>query len=312
MWVRYGTFDLWAGKINAKDVTNAKYGSAVGSEKGTVFNMYGGKITGGKVTTNGATLYLRGTLNMLGGVIENGNSTTGSTGYAGNVYIGSTGVMNMYGGTITGGKASRHGGNISTETNSAGTGGAVLNMYGGTIEKGNAGVNGGNILVAKAVKFTMYGGTVSDGTAQGCGGNIATNPGGIIEIKGGTVKNGKAVQNSDYGRRSQNIFCNAGTIKMSGGTVEGYTELMGAFSAEFSGKANISGKQYNLFVPNGGKITLGTLEKGAALGINSGASVDTIIISDSCQKDAADFVTSDKSGYKIAVENGKLVLKKSS
>ena len=72
-----------------------------------------------------------------------------------------TGTLNMYGGTVTGGVASKSdGGNIYVDGN------GVFNMYGGTISNGTAAEKGGNLYIHATGKFNMYGGKITGGTAK--------------------------------------------------------------------------------------------------------------------------------------------------
>lgn len=91
----------------------------------TVFNMYGGKIVGGKIT-----------------------STSTKNAYGGNIYV-YAGTFNMYGGTISGGIAEgiegkpSYGGNLCARDHSS----VHVNLYGGLITGGSAD-NGADIYDA--------------------------------------------------------------------------------------------------------------------------------------------------------------------
>ena len=128
--------------------------SSAANKPAGIFNMYGGKITGGNVTKYGGNVALwnGSTFNYYDGIIEGGSSGT----HSGNIHIGSKCVMNMYGGTITGGSSTTSGGNIYNT--------GTLNIYGGLIENGNAG-NGKGSNIYSSGTLNMYGGTVTGGTA---------------------------------------------------------------------------------------------------------------------------------------------------
>ena len=128
IWVRYGTFNLYAGTINATEVVDAgANGAAIQVNPDTTFNMYGGTILGGTakpaVLTNeetgekytsggmGGSIYCQGTFNMYDGEILDGRVESAKdhkgemVGIAGgNITLISKGVMNMYGGKVSGGK----------------------------------------------------------------------------------------------------------------------------------------------------------------------------------------------------------------
>lgn len=105
-------------------------------------------------------------VNIYGGTIE--YAATKASSNVGVLRIGAGSgtvpcVVNLYNGTITGGKGAS-GGNVNLTSS-----GSVLNMYGGAITGGTASGSernnnsGGNIFMTKG-KFHMYGGAVSGGT----------------------------------------------------------------------------------------------------------------------------------------------------
>ena len=157
------------------DGTNTGKGGNIYCSTGTV-NIYGGTVTGGSATLGrGGNIYGSGanaTINIHGGTVSDG-TVTGDTknGYGGNIYH--TCVMNMTGGTVTGGVADGgRGGNIYTTER-------PLNISGGTITGGSApklyddtgaavyrtGVGAG-VLVQNAT-INISGETVIEGNNQG-------------------------------------------------------------------------------------------------------------------------------------------------
>ncbi len=115
---RGGTVNIYGGTYtNLKEVTTGgavlvvsrDNWSATGSSSATTpnfatANIYGGKLSGGKTSGNGGNIsifHTECTLNIYGGIIENGVAT----GNGGN--LKSAGVMNLLGGTITGGSAAK-------------------------------------------------------------------------------------------------------------------------------------------------------------------------------------------------------------
>ncbi len=90
--------------VVSRDTYSATGATTSNTENFATANIYGGKLSGGKTTGSGGTVTLfhaECTLNMYGGVIENGVAT----GNGGN--LKSAGVMNLLGGTITGGTAAK-------------------------------------------------------------------------------------------------------------------------------------------------------------------------------------------------------------
>lgn len=171
-----------------KGATNCETGAgAIYASTGSVVNLYSGTITGGTTESYSA---------------EGGTSTSHS---GGNLQL-SASTFNMYGGTVSDGKATM-GGNISL------FGGAVINLYGGTITGGEssyvntAALNqalrgGGNLYIAGDSVLNMYGGTISDGSARRVGGNISIWVG-TVNMYGGTVSGGTSLTTEGYTTHSR-------------------------------------------------------------------------------------------------------------
>ena len=90
--------------VVSRDVYSATGSTADNSENKSVFNFYGGKLTGGQTTGNGGNLtvfHAECTFNMYGGIIENGQAD----GTGGNVRA--YGTINLLGGTIIGGTGAK-------------------------------------------------------------------------------------------------------------------------------------------------------------------------------------------------------------
>ena len=151
-------------------------------------DLYNGTIIGTSATAAKAAAgniyaYGNSVVNIYGGTITGGKAagttTALTTARGGNVRLNGTSTLNIFGGTIEGGTATE-GGNISID---AGT----CNIYGGVITGGNATNIGGNIYSAGTLN--IYGGEISDGVAKLNGGNIRT-AGGTATISGGVIKDG--------------------------------------------------------------------------------------------------------------------------
>ena len=277
VWVRYGTFNLYAGTIDASKVVDAgANGAAIQVNPDTTFNMYGGKIIGGtskpavlkneetgeKYTSGGmgGAIYCQGTINMYKGEITGGKVVSAKdhkgqmAGIAGgNIALISKGTMNMYGGKITGGTVATpdgHGGNISVRSE-----GAVLNIKGGEIVNGVSMLQGAN--VASWGTITMTGGT----------------------IKGGKNMTGTALKGAKYNEEStsHNIFLVSSKLDMKGGTIGGYVDAVNGLQNKkgeyleckliFSGSAKIKGGKTNLTARTN-MIQLGKLSSGAYISVN--------------------------------------------
>ncbi|MBR5570716.1 MAG: hypothetical protein IKW10_07490 [Oscillospiraceae bacterium] len=167
---------------------------------GGTFNLYSGNLTATKTTyTQGAVIVMGGdadkydnendqlqTFNMYGGKIYGGKATSNG----GNISSVRPCQINIYGGEISGGTAGEYGGNIYLKGTASNK--SVLNIYGGTISSGTSGKNGGNIYGADTCQINIYGGTVENGTTLANGGNIALNCD-DLHMEGGVISGGSAV-----------------------------------------------------------------------------------------------------------------------
>ena len=205
-----GIFNLKGGTLELMETEHKNgLGGVVYATSGSVFNMEGGKLVGGASyskdsETNGCggNLYVYGaTFNMTDGTIEGGKAygatyeengkTVTTKGLGGNIYITTSSVVNITGGTVEDGYAGDYGGNIYSFNNNA-----VINLSGVTVGGGSALLRGGNIHVDGG-KWTLDGNAlVTDGTVgtdkkAGYGGNIAMY-GGEMTLKAATVEDGTA------------------------------------------------------------------------------------------------------------------------
>lgn len=249
--------------------------------EGDVVNIYSGTITGGKITgtptdkqssnsTNwgGGNIYLsKGTLNMYGGTVQNGQSTL----VGGNIFINTAATFNMYGGEVKDGKvdsgfhAQAAGGNIYSR--------GTFNMYGGTISGGEARENksasantvvsnfasqgkGGSIFISHGT-FNMTGGTITGGWGT-FGGNIcvyaydSANPT-TVNITGGTITAGKAFYGAGLRITQSSSSCVVnvnigGTAQITGNILSSSTAYAGGIHMDkgnltITGNAKISGNE---------------------------------------------------------------------
>ena len=284
VWVRFGTFNMYAGTIDASKVVDAgANGAAIQVNPDTTFNMYGGKIIGGtskpavlkneetgeKYTSGGmgGAIYCQGTINMYNGEITGGKVVSAKdhkgemAGIAGgNIALISKGTMNMYGGKVTGGTVATpdgHGGNISVRSE-----GAVLNIKGGQIVNGVSMLQGGNI--ASWGTITMTGGTIKNGK----------------NMTGTSLKGAKYNEEST----SHNIFLVSSKLDMKGGTIAGLVDAVNGLKNKqgeyleckliFSGSAKITGGKTNLTARTN-MIQLGKLSSGAHISVNGSGYIST-------------------------------------
>lgn len=262
-----------------------------------VFNMYGGKIIGGKAKAAGTIggSGLRGRINIYGGEIIGGEAvynefTTTVNGLGGTIMVYLC-ELNIYGGEIYGGKAI-NGGTI------AGTGGGtVINIHGGTIYDGTVEAcselsgevdNGyGGTIHLDNTAFNMDGGTIYGGTAVKGGaiysktgtvhisggeiiGGYATLEGGAIRMHTGKlIMDGGLIQGGESGGGGGNIFLNINTtFDFSGG------EILGGIA--YTAGGNIATNAYQTSVAptitmTGGRIAGGRAKNGGNITLNATA-----------------------------------------
>jgi hypothetical protein len=115
-----------------------------------------GKKAGGNV---GGTVYVDryGVLNLYSGKLTCDTTGTGTVQDGGVVYIPAGGTFNMYGGTVSGGRASRYGGNVQIQD-------GTMNMYGGTLTGGSASA-GKNLLLSATGTFRFVNGSIASGAS---------------------------------------------------------------------------------------------------------------------------------------------------
>ena len=196
---------------------NAESGGNIclGNAKAVV-NLRGGTIQAG--TANGAAGNVRinsGTLNMYTGSILGGTTTNGN---GGSIFItGASSVMNMYGGTVSGGYAgsganARHGGNIYVASSASlkirddASIPGVPTVSGGTTQANN----GGNIYYG-GKSLTIDGATITGGTAPGEGNDIYISTKGAVFAGDVTcpdvyVKNGITLDDSELNEDADITF----------------------------------------------------------------------------------------------------------
>ncbi len=221
-----------------------------------VFTMYGGEISGNKVSDSGSINYGGGvrvsdpysTFTMLGGIITNNEATNGG---GGGVYIGG-GRFEMSGSAVItrnktasslgGGGVFMNGSDIvyalnefimsgnaviSENTATNGNGGGVymnsapeVTMNGGSIT-GNTAANNGGGVYAFSGTFTMNDGTIAGNKATAKnGGGVYANGSTAFTVKGGTI-GGSTAADANAAKYGGGVYVKNGTFTMSGGKVTG-------------------------------------------------------------------------------------------
>ena len=225
------------------------------------FIMYGGTISGNRTNLqDGAGVRVQNaSFKMYGGTISDntakGESGGGVAGVAGEKFI-------MYGGEISGNKATYGGGGVELTAVS-------FEMYGGSIINNNAdsGVGGGVDLYNSS--FTLSGGTISGNTAKEDGGGVyfsgyTTNGNTLtisdtVKIEGNSAANGGGVY-----IKSANLTVTGGNIIKNKATGSGGGVYVGSnndTSFNVSGAVNITdnvvgSSPNNVYLPDGKTITV--------------------------------------------------------
>ncbi len=261
---------LYAGNFDVDGTFT--FGGMIYNTSGTL-NIYKANLDGCTVMRKDVSSLDQGIRDGRGGVICNAGGTTNIYGgtitggktqkQGGNIYV-TAGTVNILGGTISGGIADS---TLGTLTGGHETGGGnisvlkgTLNIKGGTITGGTSSAHGGNIYVGNldvtsgsVAKLNITGGTVTGGISTTRGGNIYLAVSGTsATISGGTVSNG--VAKTDGG----NIHMCAGTaLTVSGGTISGGKAV--TVASKQGGNINMG----NVCTLN---ITGGTIKDGRATG----------------------------------------------
>ena len=230
VYLYQSTLDIFGGKITGGKVSGNGGGGAIAlDDSKCVLNIYGGEISDNNGKNSGGAIFLNnkdkkgGTVNMYGGTIANNTATNGGV-----IYSACGGTFNLSGGTISG--------------NTANNGGVVYATSGGV------------------VNLTLSGGTIS--------GNKATNgDGGVINIAGGTVtiSGAKLTGNSTSQYGGAVYLYNGVTATMTGG------EISNNHAGKEGGAVHVYGTStFNL---SGGKITGNSSVDGGAIYLNREPSV---------------------------------------
>lgn len=253
VYLYQSTLDIFGGKITGGKVSGNGGGGAIAlDDSKCVLNIYGGEIYGNNGKNSGGAIFLNnkdkkgGTVNMYGGTIANNTATNGGV-----IYSACGGTFNLSGGTISGNKATN------------GDGG-VINMSGGTITiSGTKLINntasryGGAVYLHNGVTATMTGGEISNNHAGKEGGAVHVfYKNSTFNLSGGIITGNSSV---DGGA----IYLNQepSVLNMTGGIISGNTAT-GNGGAVYIYR---SGSVCNL---SGGTIENNTAKSGGGIYVN--------------------------------------------
>ena len=233
------TLDMFGGKLTGGKVTGKGGGGAIAlDDQQCIFNMYGGEISGNNGKNYGGAIFRKFNANMP--------NTTG-------------GAFNMYGGTIKDNTAKNGGAFFSTT-------GGTINMTGGTISGNKATQNSDN--AGGGAIYMRGSGTINiSGSAQ-ITGNSSSLDGGAILMGWGTINiSGSAKINSNTASRWGGAIClrqdsnQSTTLYMRGG------EISGNRATKEGGAVHVLDKDCQFFLYDG-KITGNTSGDGGAIYLN--------------------------------------------
>ena len=198
------TFDMFGGKLTGGKVTKGGGGGAIAlDDQQCVFNMYGGEISGNDGRNYGGAIFRKfnanvpnttgGAFNMYGGTIKNNTALNGGA------FASATGgTVNLAGGTISGNKA--------TQSDNDAGGGAIYMRGNGTIDisgsvqiTGNSSsLDGGAILMGWGEINISGSVKINNNTANRWGGAIClrqdSNQSTTLYMRGGEISGNKAAQ----------------------------------------------------------------------------------------------------------------------
>lgn len=158
-------------------------------------------LNGNQLRNSSRCGMIAGTLNITdcvgsGQAYSTGNNVNGNT-----MKVLAGGELNLYAGTLTSKQECTDGGVVVVSQDKGSlapsdcTEPGVFNMYGGTVTGGRANY-GGNVLLWHTSVFNMYGGTISGGTANQGGNLTVRNANATANLLGGTIKNGDVLISS--------------------------------------------------------------------------------------------------------------------
>lgn len=196
--------DMYGGKLTGGKVTGKGGGGAIAlDDQQCIFNMYGGEISGNNGRNYGGAIFQNfaknkpnatgGNFNMYGGVIKNNSAKNG-----GAFFSTTGGTIKMTGGTISG--------NTATQSNNDAGGGAIYMRGNGKIDiSGNAEItgnssslDGGAILMGWGTINISDSAKINNNTASRWGGAIClrqdSNQTTILYMRGGEISGNKATK----------------------------------------------------------------------------------------------------------------------
>ena len=216
VYLYQSTLDIFGGTITGGKVTGKGGGAIALDDSKCVLNIYGGEISGNNGNKSGGAIFLNktdnkgGTVNMYGGTIANNTATNGGV-----IYSACGGTFNLVGGTISGNTANNGGVVYATS-------GGVVNFAGGTIS-GNKATNGdGGVINMAGGTVTISGAKLTSNTSSRYGGAVYLYNGVTATMTGGEISNNQAA--SEGG--AVHVY-GTSTLNLSGGKITGNSSVDG-------------------------------------------------------------------------------------
>ena len=215
IYLYQSTLELFGGKITGGKINGKGGGGAVAlDDSRCVFTMTGGEISGNNGNKSGGAVFFNsadkkgGTFRMFGGVIADNTAQNGGV-----LYSSCGGTVELLGGEIRGNKAT-------------GGDGGVINISGGTILlagtklTGNSAARyGGAVYLYDGVTATMTGGEITNNTAAKEGGAVHVyGKNSTFVLSGGSITGNSSVDGGAvYLNREPSV------LQMTGGVISGNT-----------------------------------------------------------------------------------------
>ena len=216
VYLYQSTLDIFGGKITGGKVSGNGGGAIALDDSKCVLNIYGGEISGNNGKNSGGAIFLNnkdkkgGTVNMYGGLIANNTATNGGV-----IYSACGGTFNLVGGTISGNKANNGGVVYATS-------GGVVNLTGGTITGNKATKGDGGVINMAGGTVTISGAKLTGNTSSQYGGAVYLYNGVTVTMTGGEISSNQAA--SEGG--AVHVY-GTSTFNLSGGKITGNSSVDG-------------------------------------------------------------------------------------
>ena len=252
IYIYKSTVDIFGGTITGGKVSGNGGGGAIAlDDSKCVLNIYGGEISGNNGKNSGGAIFLNnkdnkgGTVNMYGGTIANNEAQKGGV-----IYSECGGSINLVGGTISGNKATNGDGGVINMAE------GTITLSGATLTGNSASRYGGAVYLYNGVTATMTGGAISNNYAGSEGGAVHVYGTSTFNLSGGTItgnssKDGGAI----YLNREPSV------LTMTGGVISGNTATGnggGVYIYRTGSVCNLSG----------GRIEQNTAKAGGGIYVN--------------------------------------------